>query len=177
MIAGRRARARQWSRTAFALAGLFGSLPLAGRIFLGNWGFDGALELACLFAFVGLYFYLLGHRLARIPDESAMLQRAIDLAVHGRIENAIDVLSRTVHLSPRFWQAYQCRAELRLAQELPREAADDLSAAIRLAPREPHLYRLRAHAFGLLGDEASAAADLQTAAGLEAGPSGSDSQN
>ena len=38
--------------------------------------------------------------------------------------------------------------------------------AIRLAPDEPHLYVLRSHVFGVLGDDSSARRDLETATRL-----------
>jgi hypothetical protein len=41
------ARARQWCRAALALALIFASVPLAGKLFLGSWRF-GALDIACL---------------------------------------------------------------------------------------------------------------------------------
>jgi hypothetical protein len=45
-------------------------------------------------------------------------------------------------------------------------ALDDFTAAIRLAPNEPHLYVLRSHVHTLLGCGAAAQADLDTAARL-----------
>ena len=48
-------RARQWRRAALALAFLFGSMPLASKLFLGSWGFDGAPGIACLCLVVAGY--------------------------------------------------------------------------------------------------------------------------
>jgi len=160
---GPKIRARQWSRTAFALALLFASLPLASRLFLGSWGFDGAGELAGLCLVLGAYFHIVSRRRNKLPDDAAMLYRSIELASARGPREAIELLNRVIDRSPRFWQAYQCRAELHLAQQAPELALADLSTAIQLAPNEPHLYRLRAHVYELLQDSASAAADLERA--------------
>ena len=51
------ARARQWCRAALALALIFASVPLAGKLFLGSWRFDGALDIACLCMLAAPYLY------------------------------------------------------------------------------------------------------------------------
>jgi Flp pilus assembly protein TadD len=157
-----RSRLRQWSRTAWAMALIFGSLPLASRLFLGVWGFDGAAEIACLLLMAAAYLHLAGRRKApAMPDPAAMLDQAGQLASTGRSDRAIAVLTKAIRQSPQFWQAFQYRGELYLQQgdALPR-ALDDFSTAIKLAPEEPHLYVLRGHAYRLLGDEASAQRDF-----------------
>src|SRR5438034_11577826 len=66
----------QWSRTAFAIALVFGSFPVAGRIFLGDWEFEAAAGIACLCAVAGIYFRVLDRRAFRaIPDLAAMLDQ------------------------------------------------------------------------------------------------------
>src|SRR5580700_10507047 len=77
-------RARQWSRAALALGLLFASLPLAGRLFLGSWRFDGALDIAglCVFAAVYLYFVGRGPR-PPVPDSAVILHEALRLAASG----------------------------------------------------------------------------------------------
>ena len=167
MTPGPKTRARQWSRTAFALALLFASLPLASRLFLGSWGFEGAAELAGLCAILGSYFHLVSRRRNKLPDSAAMLYRALEVASSRGPGEALTLLDRTIGQNPRFWQAYQCRAELHLAEHAPTLALADVSAAIVLAPAEAHLYRLRAHIYELLEDPASSAADLGRAAQLE----------
>jgi hypothetical protein len=56
------------------------------------------------------------------------------------------VLTDTLRLSPRCWQAYEYRAVLLLAQQKTAAALEDIARAIRLAPAEEHLYALRDHA-------------------------------
>jgi tetratricopeptide (TPR) repeat protein len=150
------------------MAFLFGSLPLAGRIFLGVWGFDGAAGIACLLLIAGAYLHLVSRRRApAIPDPAAMLDRAGQLVSAGRIDRAIALLTKAIRQSPQFWQAYQVRGELYLQRgaDVPGALAD-FSAAIKLAPREPHLYLLRARAHGILGDELSAQSDYRQASAL-----------
>src|ERR1035441_3836326 len=77
-------RARQWCRAALALAFLFGSLPLAGKLFLGGWGFDGAPGIACLCLVAATYLHFAGReRRTPIPDSAAILDEAIRLAASG----------------------------------------------------------------------------------------------
>jgi tetratricopeptide (TPR) repeat protein len=150
------------------MALIFGSLPLASRLFLGVWGFDGAAEIACLLLLAAAYLHLAGRRKgASLPDPAAMLDQAGQLAAAGRIDRAIAVLTKTIRHSPQFWQAFQHRGELYLQQDgaVP-QALEDFSAAIKLAPEEPHLYLLRGHAHRLLGDEASCQRDFDQASFL-----------
>ena len=137
------------------MALLFGSLPVACRIFVGAWGFDGAFEVACLCLVVGTYLHILSRRsLPAIPDDATLLDRAIRLAMEGRTDRGILLLTEAIRLSPRLWQAFQYRGELYLLEPGTWNAAlDDFSEAIRLAPEEPHLYVLRGQAHRLLGDE------------------------
>ena len=111
--------ARQWSRAAWALALLFGSLPFAGA-----------------------YFHVRSRRFATRPDPATLLEHAHRLAASGRPDRALAVLTRTIRQSPRLWQAYQYRGELRLRLGDRLLAAEDFSDAIRLAPEEPHLHAL-----------------------------------
>ncbi len=137
-------RARRWSRTALALGLLFGTLPLAGRLFLGSWGFPGAVEAACLCLIAATYLHVLGRRRHRtIPDAAAMLDLALQLAAAGRTPEAITVLTETIRLNPGVWQAFQYRGELYLKLNQPEQALRDLNEAVRLAPQEEHLRFLR----------------------------------
>src|SRR5438552_1136335 len=155
-----RSRARQWSRTAFAMAAVFGSLPLASRIFLGNWGFDGAMEIGCLCLIAGIYFHIASRQFPAIPDPATTLERAGERVSEGRNDQAIALLTEEIRLSPHLWQAFQYRGELLLTEESQAEAAvRDFSEAIRLAPGEAHLYALRGHAYNLLGAEARSRSD------------------
>ena len=159
-----RGESRQRARTAYAMAAVFGSMPLASRIFLGAWDFEGAGALAALCLIAGVYFHLASRRFAAIPDPASLLERAGELAVAGRERRSVAVLTETIRLSPQLWQAYQYRGELYLRQPNLPAALEDFSAAIRLAPREPHLYLLRAQTYELLGDEPAAQQDRALAA-------------
>jgi len=162
-----RQRALQWGRTAWTLALLFGSLPVAGRLFLGVWEFEGAAGLACLCLLAGIYFHILGRRAFTLPDSATMLDRAIRLASSGQTDEAIALLTAAIRLSPRCWQAFQYRGELQLMEGKSLEPAlEDLTQAIRLAPGEAHLYVLRGQAYSLLGDHVAAARDNSTATTL-----------
>ena len=176
-----RSGARQWSRTAFAMAVVFGSLPLASRIFLGGWGFDGAAEIGGLCLMVGAYFQIVSRRFPAVPDPATILERAGERAASGQSDQAIALLTEGIRLSPQLWQAFQYRGELYLLQgEQAYAALQDFSEAIRLAPRERHLYLLRGRVYSLLGDESSARRDYACAAALagegaaesSAGPTG-----
>jgi hypothetical protein len=145
-----RARARQWSRTAFALAALFGSFPVAGRILMGEWSFEGAFGLACLWLAIGAYLHVRARRLQSLPDPAARLDDAIHRAENGDLNGAFRVLDRTIAESPWFWQAFQRRAELRVSVGEIEAALDDFDQAILLAPDEPHLRQLRTYAESLL---------------------------
>jgi len=159
---------RQWAQAAWALALLFASLPVASRVFLGNWEFPEAAELAFLCLAAGAYLEISGRRRLRaLRDDAAALDKALSLATEGRIEPAVAILTRAIRLSPRLWQAYQYRGQLRLREpESWGDALADFNEAIRLAPKESHLYRLRSEAYRLLGDDSSAQRDSQTALAL-----------
>jgi len=134
------------------MAFLFASMPAASKLFLGVWGFDGAVEIACLCLILGTYFHIVGRqRSPAIPDPSTMLDQAIQLAASGRMDEAIALLTETIRLSPQLWQAFQYRGELYLRQQSFDAALQDLNEAIRLAPEEPHLYILRGQAQSLMG--------------------------
>jgi Flp pilus assembly protein TadD len=153
------------------MAAVFGSLPLASRIFLGNWGFDGAAELACLCLLAAAYFHIAGRRFPAIPDPATTLERAGERVSEGRNDQAIALLTEEIRLSPQLWQAFQYRGELLLAQTQAEAALRDFSEAIRLAPGEAHLYVLRGHAYNQLGDESASRSDYARAGELQGGVS------
>jgi hypothetical protein len=163
-------RARQWCRASLALALIFASLPLASKLILGNWGFDDAPGIACLFLVAAAYLYFAGRvRRPPIPDSATILGEAIRVAASGETNRAIALLNGAVRLSPGLWQAREYRGQMRLGESAAAESAlQDFTDAIRLAPAEPHLYILRSHVFILLGREEAARADLDTAARLGA---------
>jgi len=163
-----RSRIEQWRRAAWALAALFGSLPIASRFLLGHWEFSEAAELAFLCLALGAYLEIRGRRRVKaLRDDAAALERALTLAAEGRTEDAIAVLTSAVRVSPRLWQAYQYRGQLRLGEsDTWSEALSDLNEAIRLAPKESHLYALRSQVYERLGDDSSARRDQQTALAL-----------
>lgn len=107
-MAGYRLRARQWSRAGFVIALLFASLAL--------WGFDGAWEMAGLFAVAGGYFHIVGRRRSRLPDPALMLERAQELAAEGRFDEARGLLAKTVEQSPWFNEAREFLEKLRFGQ-------------------------------------------------------------
>lgn len=161
-----RSRARQWSKTAWGMALVFGSLPVVGRLVLGDWEFDGAAEIACVLAIAALYFHFRGKRaVATIPDAATMFDQASQLAASGQLREAVTLLTETIELTPKLWQAFQYRGQLRL-QLGELRAVDDFSAAIGLAPEEGHLYLLRGEAYRAMGDEDAARRDFESAAGL-----------
>ena len=147
---------------------LLATLPAAGRLFLGGWGFDGAAGMACLCMFIGTYFHIVSRRsFPPVPDPAAMLDQAIHLASSDRNDQAIDLLTEAISVSPRLWQAFQYRGQVYLQRDDSVQAAlRDFDEAIRLAPGEPHLYGLRGHAHSLLGDALSSQKDYQTADAL-----------
>lgn len=153
---------------AWGLAALLGSLPVVSWLLLGSWGFPEAAELAVLCLLIGGYLEILGHRRWRtLRDDAMVLDRAQSLAAEGRDEEAIARLTQALRISPRLWQAYQYRGQLRTRRpETWQAALADFDEAIRLAPREGHLYALRSHVFSLLGDEASARQDSESAENL-----------
>ncbi len=165
-------RARQWRRAALALAFLFASLPLTGKLFLGGWGFDGAEGIACLCLAAAAYLYFAGRkRQPPIPDSASFLDEAIRLAASGATDRGLALLDEALRLSPRLWQARQYRGQMRLGEPDAAESAlQDFTEAIRLAPGEPHLYILRSHVFTMLGRDSSARADLEAAARVRPTP-------
>ena len=149
------------------MALLFGSLPVASKIFLGAWGFDGATGVSCLCLILGIYFHIVSRRRTPpIPDPATMLDQAIQHASSGRTDQATALLTEAIRLSPQLWQAYQYRGELYLRQGDSVDALQDLTEAIKLAPGEPHLHLLRGQVYSLLGDDSSSRRDYETAAAL-----------
>jgi tetratricopeptide (TPR) repeat protein len=161
-------RAGRWRRTALGMAILFVSLPVAGKLFLGSWGFDGAPAVACLCLIAAAYLYLVGRgRRHPVPDSATILDEAIQQAATGEIDRALALLDEALRLDRRLWQARQYSGQVRLGKPGAAEAAlQDFTAAIRLAPDEPHLYILRSHVLALLGRDSDARADLDAAARL-----------
>jgi tetratricopeptide (TPR) repeat protein len=161
-------RARHWSRAALALALLFASLPVAGKVFLNSWRFDGALDLACLFTLAAAYLHFVGRdRRPQIPDSAAILDNALQLAATGATDRGLALLDEALRLDPGLWQAWEYRGRIHLAEPDGIESAlTDFTEAIRLAPDEAHLYTLRSHVLTLLGQHSSALADLDAAAQL-----------
>src|ERR1039457_4985721 len=88
------------------MALVFGSLPLASRIFLGGWGFDGAAEIGCLCLIAGVYFYIVSRRFPAVPDPATILERAGERAASGRPDRAIALLTEGIRLSPGFGPPY-----------------------------------------------------------------------
>jgi tetratricopeptide (TPR) repeat protein len=152
-----------------ALAFLFASLPLTGKLFLGSWRFDGALDIACLCLVAAAYLYFVGRESRPpIPDSATILEEALRLAASGETGRGLALLDEALRLSPGLWQAWQYRGQIHLGEPHAAEAAlKDFSEAIRLAPDEPHLYILRSHVFTLLGRDSSARADLEAAGRLD----------
>jgi len=149
----RQSRVKQWSRAAWGMALLFASLPLASKLFLGSWGFDGAAELSFLCLALGTYLHLRSRRAKALRGGAAILELAMEAAAVGDIEKAIGLLTRAANLTSRLWQAYQYRGELYLRSGLYEAALDDFTAALRLAPEERHLHALQAQARSLIGDD------------------------
>ncbi len=144
--------AARWSRTALALALLFGSLPVAARLFLGSWAFGDATLLAVLCLLCAGYLRLRAGRRFRVaPDAAALLDRSLQLAASGETGDAIAVLSEAIRVNPWLWQALQYRGELYLHTGLAQAAIQDFDRASLLAPDESHIRALREHAEGLLG--------------------------
>jgi tetratricopeptide (TPR) repeat protein len=161
-------RARQWSRAALALALLFASLPVASKLFLNSWRFDGAIDVACLSLVAAAYLYFVGRdRRPQIPDSAAILDNALQLAAAGATARGLALLDEALRLDPGLWQAWEYRGQIHLGEPDGIESAlRDFTEAIRLAPEETHLYTLRSHALTLLGQHSSARADLDVAARL-----------
>jgi tetratricopeptide (TPR) repeat protein len=134
---------QQWSRTAFALSALFASFPIVARIVLGEWAFEGSGGIAGLWLAAGSYLYVRSRRVKVAPDPAAMIDEAVRLASIGEADRAVALLDRAIRENSWFWQAYQCRGEIRFATGDPAGALADLDEAIRLAPGEAHLRELR----------------------------------
>lgn len=131
--------ATQWSRTALALGLLFATLPLAGRLLLGSWGFSDATLLALLCLLAAGYLQLRARRFRQAPDPAALLDRSLQLAASGRARDAIGVLTEAIRANPELWQAYQYRGELYLQSGLAEAAIEDFAQAVAIAPEESHI--------------------------------------
>ena len=139
-----RSRLQQLSRTAYALAALFASFPIAGRLILGEWAFEGASGIAGLFLTAAVYLHIRSRRMRTSPDPALMLDEAIEHVRAGETQRALRLLNRTIAENPWFWQAYQRRGELHLLLGEIAAATADLDDALRLAPDELQLQELRA---------------------------------
>jgi tetratricopeptide (TPR) repeat protein len=139
---------------------------------LGAWEFEEAFGVAGLCGLAAAYLRFASRKSAPpIPDPATLLDRAIEFASAGRSDRAVALLTKTIRLSPRLWQAFQYRGELYLAQPGSAAAAlADFDAAVRLAPAEPRLYVLRAQAHAVLGDHDASRRDFGTAATLVTAP-------
>ncbi len=129
----------QWSRAVWGMALLFGSLPVASRVLFGAWGFPEAGQMSVLCLIAGTYLQIHGRRrFKRLRDDAAVLAEALRLAAEGDTRQATALLTRVIQVSPRLWQAYQYRGQIRLQDPDSWDAGlADLNEAIRLAPREP----------------------------------------
>lgn len=136
----------RWSRTALGLALLFASLPVAGRLLLGEWEFPDATLLSVLCILAAAYLYVRGRRFRAAPDPAALLDQSIQLAASGQSGEAIALLTEAIRVSPRLWQAYQYRGEVYLERGSVDEALKDFDQAIGLAPEEAHIRVLRGYA-------------------------------
>jgi tetratricopeptide (TPR) repeat protein len=166
-LAANRQEFRKWSRTAVAIGALFASLPLAGRLLFGVWGFPQAVGISVISFTVAVYLYARSVGRLGIPDAAVMLDRAQQLVSSGRVPKAISVLTQTIRLNPNLWQAYEYRGRLRVREGDYFAALEDLSEAIRLAPQERHLYFLRAQVYDNVGQNVLAQHDYEAAYRLD----------
>ena len=136
----------RWSRTALALAFLFASLPVAGKLLLGEWGFPDATLLSVLCVLAAAYLYLRGRNFRAAPDPAALLDQSIQFAASGRSGEAIALLTEAIRVSPGLWQALQYRGEMYLQLGSIDDAMRDFDQASALAPEESHIRVLRGYA-------------------------------
>jgi hypothetical protein len=123
-----RSRARQWSRSAWALAALFASLPVAGRLLLGTWGFEGSTALACLCLILGTYLHFVGRRSApALSDPAAMLDEAMQRVAAGQ--------TKAIALAPGEPQLYNLRGQAFAAAGDQEAAQRDYQTAAALVGR------------------------------------------
>lgn len=130
------------------LALLFASLPVVGRLLLGEWEFPDATLLSVLCILAAAYLHLRGRRFRAAPDPAALLDQSIQLAASGQSGEAIALLTEAIRVSPRLWQAFQYRGEMYLQRGSVDEALKDFDQAIAIAPEEAHLQVLRRYAQG-----------------------------
>jgi len=117
---------------------------MAVLLLLGSWAFPEGLGLAALCGIAAAYFHLMSRRRMRVlPDPADTIRAAVELAYEGKTDRAIAALTKEIGRSPKFWQAYQYRGQLHLAQGAASLALRDIEEAIRLAPGEADLYLLR----------------------------------
>jgi len=127
--------ARQWRWAALALAVLFASLPLAAKLLLRSWEFDGAHGIACLLLAVAGSLLRRAREAGADPRSRCHPDAAIRVVALGQTDRGLALLDEALRLSPRLWQARQYRGEMRLAASDAAESAlQDFTEAIRLAP-------------------------------------------
>jgi tetratricopeptide (TPR) repeat protein len=120
------------------------ALAMAVLLLLGSWAFPEGLGLACVCGISAAYFHVMSRRRMRVvPDPAKMIEVAVELAHEGKVDRAIALLTKEIGRSPKFWQAYQYRGHLYLLQGAADLALRDIDEAMRLAPNEPDLLRLR----------------------------------
>ncbi len=142
-------------------------MPVAARLLMGVWAFQEAAAISVIcFAAAGYLHLRSRSRAPTIPDSAEMMDRAFRMTASGKMARAISILTKTLRLDRKLWQAAQYRAQLRVSQGDYRGALEDLDEAIRLAPKERHLYLLRARVYSAMGEASPAQQDYETASRL-----------
>lgn len=99
-------------------------------------------------------------------DPSARLSLGRGLMLSGRMESGIEELRAAVALDPSFAQAHFALAQALTGVDRHDEALREIAEAIRLSPRDPHMWtflHIRAIAHYIAGDMARAEADERAA--------------
>ena len=142
-------------------------MPLAAKTILGVWAFQEAAAISIICFAIAAYLHLRSRSWTpTIPDGAEMMDRAFRMTASGKMARAISVLTKTLRLDRKLWQALQYRAQLRASQGDYTGALEDLDEAIRLAPKERHLYLLRASVYSAMGRASPAQQDYETASRL-----------
>jgi Tfp pilus assembly protein PilF len=142
-------------------------MPVAARILLNVWAFQEAAAISVICFAIATYLHFRSRsRTPTIPDGAEMMDRAFRLTASGKMARAISILTKTLRLDRKLWQALQYRAQLRVSRGDYQGALEDFSQAIRLAPQERHLYVLRARVYSAMGQESPAQQDYETASRL-----------
>jgi len=139
-------------------------MPVAAKITLGVWAFQEAAAISIIcFAIAAYLYFRVRSGTPAIPDGAEMMDRAFRLTASGKMAKAISILTKTLRLDRKLWQALQYRAQLRASRGDYQGALEDFSEAIRLAPQERHLYLLRARVYGAMGQDSPAQWDYEAA--------------